>query len=196
MTNFFKNPKTNTPYSSQLMKTVKTSSCYDSLSEVSFILFKKEQKLEIWLQSDTCNRFIKEYPVQLTNLSSGPRLYDNESIIPEGIYNFNTLSDSSFLSINFPNEYDILKTVTDKRPTQSSIISFKSTIEENAISLKEKDLDEFYDFLTNFGLQKTTLIIVPSELQSIGQFSNCNRCPHWIFELYGQLKLSIVHFKH
>ena len=196
MTKTTSNPDTSVFYSSPLMKTVKTNSCYDSLSQVSFILFKQEQRLEIWLQSDTCRRFIKEYAVQLDNQSFGPRLYDNETTIPEGIYNFRPLSDSSFVTIDFPNEYDSIKTVTDKRPIQTSLISFKSSLEENAISLKKNDLKEFSNFLNHFSLNQTSLMILPSDIRETTQFPNCNHCPHWIFELYGQLKLSIIPFNH
>ena len=182
-------------YSSPLMKIVKTNACYSNESQVSFLLFKQEQKLEMWLHSDTCHQFIKEFVVQLNNQSFGPRLYDKETIIPEGIYNLKPSSDSFIVTINFPNEYDIIKTVADRRPVQNSIISFQPSLQNNAIFLKESDLAEFNDFLNHFNLNNTSLIIIPSDIRKNRQFPNCYHCPHWIFELYGQLKLSIMPFQ-
>ena len=182
-------------YSSPLMKIIKTDTCYDSQSQVFFILFKQEQKLEMWLHSDICRQLIKEFPVELNNQSFGPRLYDNETTIPEGIYNLKPSLDSLIVTINFPNEYDIIKAVADNRPNQHSIISFQSSIRNNAIFLKESDLKEFSGFLNHFNLNNISLIIVPSDIRKTGQFPSCNRCSHWVLELYGQLKLSIMPFR-
>ena len=192
-----KNIDTKTPisYSSPLMKIVKTDTCYNNQSQVSFILFKQEQKLEMWLFSDICHQLIKEFSVKLNNQSFGPRLYDHEITIPEGLYSLKPSSDSSNVTINFPNEYDIIKTAADKRPDQSSVISFKSSIDDNAIFLKESDLKEFNNFLNHFNLNSASLIIVPSDIREFGQFPNCNHCPHWIIELYGQLKFKILPFR-
>lgn len=177
-------------------ETLKSIGCHSEEQKLSFFLFKKEQRLELWSKQDTCRQLIKTYAVNLNNTSSGTRLYDYETIIPEGIYRFNSLSDSNLLSINFPNDYDKLKAIADNRPALQTSIALSTAFADSLITLPSNDFTELYTLLKHLPIDNISLVILPTAIQQNEQFPPCFHCPPWVPELYSQLKMTLVSFQH
>lgn len=175
-----------------ILKKLQESDCQNTNSDLTILIFKKEQSLEIWSTTDTCKKLIETFPIQLSSILSGPKLYDSEARIPEGIYRFELHQDS--ILINFPNQFDQNKAIADNRPLMESNIVFQSVMSDNSIILSLETLKELRVLLENVDLEKTKLIIVPNDIRNGGYFSSCMGCPHWIFELYGQLKFTLNTF--
>ena len=135
---------------------------------------------------------IHTFPIQLSSTLSGPKLYDSEARLPEGIYHFELRQDS--ILIDYPNQYDQNKAFADNRSLMESNIVFQSVMSDNSIILLPETLKELRVLLENVDLEKTKLIIVPNDIRNGGYFSNCVGCPHWIFEFYGQLKFTLNTF--
>jgi hypothetical protein len=161
----------------------------------TLIIFKKERITELWVTDEASNSHkILTDSISLINTQSGTRLYDNESIIPEGIYEIATVDSDKNLSftIDFPNDFDQQKQQTDNRPELLSTIGFNSI--NNDIFLSKNIITEFLFLAKTVKAEHTKIIILPNDLRVNKSIPYCSTCPQWIEELYGTLRIEILKF--
>jgi murein L,D-transpeptidase YafK len=155
----------------------------------TLFIFKKEQRAALWItDKQQQNHFIISEKITLKNNSNGTRLYDRESIIPEGIYTLKKIKTDDFsFTINFPNDFDIAKQKADKRPALSSIITFSIT--GNDLQLSKNLMNKFLSYAKEATYERTTILIYPNDFKKNQLSDNCLTCPFWIEELYGSLRM-------
>ena len=161
----------------------------DTIKRTTLLVFKKEQRVELWTtDKHHQNHLIISEKIILSNNKNGTRLYDNETIIPEGIYEIQAV-DSVNLSftINFPNDFDKEKQKADKRPALNSIITFG--IEKNDLQLTKEFMIKFLDYAEIAAVANTNILIVPYDFNKHQFNQTCLTCPFWIEELYGSLRV-------
>lgn len=161
--------------------------------QVDFLYFKKEKKLELWLNSDTGVILVKYYDINIMNNEIGPKILNNSSIFPEGIYSV-TEYDENNLKISFPNEFDKIKAKADNRSLMEQHILFGISSENGNFSLKKEYFDYFSELIKIENIENIRLISSPIDFRKTSFLSSCNHCPHWTNELYGQIKLELNHF--
>lgn len=161
--------------------------------QVDFLFFKKENRLELWLNSDTGVILVKYYDVKMVNNEVGPKILNNSSIFPEGIYSV-TKYDENILKISFPNEFDKTKAKADNRSLMEQHILFGISSENGNFSLKKETLDYIYELIKTQDIKDIRLISSPIDFRKTPLLPYCNRCPHWTNELYTQIELELMRF--
>ena len=162
--------------------------------QTTLIIYKKEQLAAIWI-TDKQNQthLIFSDSILLENNQNGTRLYDTETIIPEGVYAIKTIdSDELNLVIDFPNEYDIEKQQADKRPELISEILFSTS--ENQVQFSKTLMNEFLYLAKEANVENTQIIILPYDFENEDLTQSCLICPFWIEELYGSLRIYLRNF--
>lgn len=161
----------------------------------TLIIFKKERITELWVTDEASNSHkILMDSISLINTQSGTRLYDNESIVPEGIYEISTVNSDKKLSftIDFPNDFDQQKQQTDNRPELLSTISFNSINDD--IFLSKNIMTKFLFLAKTVKAEHTKIIILPNDLRANKSIPYCSTCPQWMEELYGTLRIEVLRF--
>lgn len=154
----------------------------------TLIVFKKEQKAVIWVTDNVAqNHFMLSDSIQI-NPRNGTRLYDDEDLIPEGVYEIESVnSDDLSFQIDYPNAFDIQKQVADKRPKMTTKVIFETT--NGDLKLSKNLMTEFLFLAKESGIENSNIIIVPNDFRNEKNIPYCATCPHWIEELYGSLRL-------
>jgi hypothetical protein len=161
----------------------------------TLIIFKKEAKSELWI-TDKNNDFhqILIDTIPFINTKNGTKLFDDEPIIPEGIYEIATVNSSENISfaINFPNEFDRSKQRADERPELLSTINFGT--QKTMVLLTENLMNEFLFLAKSVKVENAKIIILPNDLRKNKAIPPCSTCPQWIGELYGMLRIEVLRF--
>lgn len=159
---------------------------------VTLIIFKKEAKSEIWI-TDESNDFhqILTDSIPFINTKNGTKLFDNDPLIPEGIYEISTVNSSKNISftINFPNDFDRSKQQADNRPDLLSTINFGT--QKSTVLLTKNVINEFLYLAKSVKVENAKIIILPNDLRKNKAIPHCSTCPQWIGELYGMLRMSM-----
>ena len=88
-------------------------------TQVTFIVLKKEWKVELWSKTGEKWVHIYTYPITCISGKAGPKLKEGDLQVPEGVYKFIALNPNSqfhlSIKVNYPNEYDLQKAKKEKR---------------------------------------------------------------------------------
>ncbi len=163
------------------------------LPSLQILLFKKEQKIELWTTTDTSKNFIQSYDFTIVNTTAGVRLFNNESTFPEGEYKLFWNTDT-LIQLSFPNAFDTLKAKSDNRPKLNANLVFSKNTGISRVTLSPNDLNEIQLYVKDTDIQKVILYSFPSDNRNGLPFDGCKACPHWIVELYTRLDLILAGF--
>lgn len=165
------------------------------INKATLIIFKAEKKASFFVTDSLMkHHLISSHSVELSSTINGTKLYDKGIRLPEGVYSFMKFQQNPtpYISLNFPNKFDIDKQEADKRPPLTTEISIG--ISDNNIVLDSvffNNLLLFSDFVKH---KNTEIIIVPNDFRNGKPIPFCLTCPPWIEELYGQLRLKLAEF--
>lgn len=178
----------------EIKNKIKKENILDSIESTTLIIYKKEQRAEIWINSkNNLNHLLFSDNISIENIQNGTRLYDRESIIPEGIYQIKTVNSNDLnFTIDFPNRFDIEKQQADKRPPLTSNITFTTTKRE--IQFSKELMTEFLFLAKEANIENTKILIFPNDFRTEEFAQNCLTCPFWIEELYGSLRVYLNTF--
>ena len=178
----------------QIKLNIQTRNLPYPLPSLQLLLFKKEQKLELWTTTDTSKNYIETFDISIENAEAGTRLYNNETIFPEGEYKLKWNSNKK-IELIFPNEFDVLKASTDQRPSLKASFIFATSKGQDTVTLNHNDLNTLKLYIQDTRIEQVTLYNFPSDNRNELPFKGCNHCPYWITELYLQLDLVLSTFK-
>lgn len=178
----------------QIKVNIKAKNLPYPLPSLQLLLFKKEQKVELWTTTDTSKNYIETFDISLENSEAGTRLYSNETIFPEGEYKLKW-NNNKGIELAFPNAYDTLKANADKRSNPIANLVFSTSNQADAVTLSRNDINKIQIYIKDTSIEQVTLYSFPSDNRSGLPFAGCNHCPHWIMELYLQLDLILASFE-
>ncbi|MFK7947026.1 MAG: hypothetical protein AB8G11_05505 [Saprospiraceae bacterium] len=178
----------------EIKNEIKEKNITHPIERTTLFVYKKEQLAEVWItDKGNQNHLMFSDSILLENSQNGTRLYDNETVIPEGIYQIKTVnSDELSFTINFPNTFDIEKQKADKRPELSSTITCSTA--KNDLQLSKELMTEFLFFANESTVENTQILILPNDFRTEKFAQNCLTCPFWIEELYGSLRVYVNAF--
>ena len=150
-------------------------------------VFKKEQKLEIWIQEKGKSKFglLHTYDICTPSGTLGPKRKEGDLQVPEGIYHiqhFNPLSNFYLsLGINYPNASD--KILSDRKLPGGDIYVHGNCVTVGCIPITDDKIKELYVLAVeahNNGQDKIQLHIFPDGLdlgvvEKLGQESPSNQ---------------------
>lgn len=181
-------------YESYLIELFKKQNISYPPKKISFLAFKKEQKIELWAQeSEKSWSHIHSYPLTAYSGKLGPKLKENDYQIPEGIYklvSFNPFSSMHLsMMINYPNSYDRSIAKKERRKKLGNNIFLHGKAESvGCLAVGNKAIDQLFLLVRRVGLQNTTVIIAPNDLRKNKVATNMAQQPRWVSQLYAHIK--------
>ena len=138
---------------------------------LALIGLKYEQKLEVWAKNKLGPwKKITTYPLTATSGTIGPKLFENDEQIPEGLYKVTWLNPLSqlhlSLKLNYPNSFDRYYARLDKRVRLGGniFIHGKST-SVGCLAIGDVAIEELYWMVAKTGLTHTEVILAPQDLR-------------------------------
>lgn len=194
--NLIINKKPKKGISSKNHPLIRQKSVIFPLKSVALVIFKQE-KIAIFFVTDSLSKqhLLLRKSIVLNATLNGPKLYNDDINLPEGIYNIKSLllKPTASILLNFPNQFDIRKQEADKRPPLDSKITIG--IAHNDIILDSTFFHDFLSFSQMVSPQNTEIIIAPNDFRSNKSIPFCLTCPAWTEELYGNLRMALLNFK-
>ncbi len=136
--------------------------------------FKKEQKLEVWIQAQDKPSFelLHTYDICTSSGTLGPKRKEGDEQVPEGVYyiqHFNPLSNFYLsLGINYPNASD--KILSDPKHPGRHIYIHGNCVTVGCIPLTDDKIMELYVLAveaTNNGQLEIPVHIFPTHLDAV-----------------------------
>jgi murein L,D-transpeptidase YafK len=140
--------------------------------------FKKEMKLEVWVQTKQQQAFqlLHTYDFCATSGRPGPKRKEGDSQIPEGIYyikHFNPVSNFHLsLGLNYPNKSD--KILGDKNAPGSDIYIHGNCVTIGCIPVTDDKIKELYILAVDAresGQKEIPVHIFPARLDQTGMLT-------------------------
>jgi hypothetical protein len=163
------------------------------LKSISLVVFKQEKKVIFFVTDSMSKSYIlQRESIKLSSETNGPRLYNTDINIPEGVYKIknSSLKPTPYILLNFPNDFDVNKQKADKRPILNSKITLG--LRDNNIILDSLLLQNFLLFKEMVSPKNAQIIILPNDLRHGERIPFCLTCPTWIEELYGNLRITLL----
>lgn len=170
--------------------------------DIALLAFKFEKKVELWAKDNNHSwTHIHDYPLTAYSGHLGPKLKENDSQIPEGIYklvNFNPFSNMHLsMMINYPNAFDRKKGYQDRRKKLgNNIFIHGSNLSVGCLAIGNKAINQLFTLARRVGLNHIHVIIAPNDLRlSKPRYTNISQ-PRWLPQLYKTISVALKPFKH
>ncbi len=189
-------------YEKVVAKRLKNSFIRAKLTEyptnLTFIILKKELKLEVWTKVNNSNIFIKSYPMTAFSGQLGPKLKAGDRQIPEGIYKIIYLNPNSSyhlsMRLNFPNIFDKKMAKREKRTNiGGDIMIHGKAVTIGCIPIGDKGVEELFVLAYNANVKNITVLSSPQDFRINDKITKNNR--QWVNTLYGLLKSKLTEYK-
>ena len=158
-------------------------------------VFKFEKELEVWVESGDTMILSKTYSICRLSGGFGPKRYEGDLQVPEGVYMVNKLNPHSnyykAVGINYPNKSDsILSTYSRKG---GSIYIHGKCVSVGCIAVEDRNIEEIYKIAETS--TEITVHIFPARYDSKKLYiaSQLADKPH-LFDFEENLKEVYEHF--
>jgi murein L,D-transpeptidase YafK len=113
-------------------------------------VFKYEKELEVWSYNENTFNLIKKYSICGLSGGFGPKRYEGDLQVPEGIYEVTRLNPHSnyhkAIKINYPNKSD---SILSSYPKKGGEIYFHGKcVSVGCIAIGDKAIDELYTIVS------------------------------------------------
>ena len=165
---------------------------------LTFIILKKERKLEVWTSVGEKNIFIKDYPMTAFSGKLGPKLQEGDRQIPEGIYKIIFLNPNSSyhlsMRVNYPNIFDKKMAKRECRTDLGGdIMIHGKAVTIGCIPVGDSTIEELFVMASKVGLKNITVLISPQDFRINSKIMPNKR--QWVNALYGLLKSKLKNYK-
>ena len=157
---------------------------------------KSEALLEVWV-SDDAKVFKKliSYPILKLSGKLGPKLFEGDLQVPEGIYRIESLNPNSFyhlaLRVNYPNDYDLEKARLEGRKNLGSDIMIHGGMRSvGCLAMGDEAIEELFLLAAETGIERIQVILSPFDMRLKGLSDEESSVP-WRRELYQRIKQEI-----
>ncbi len=139
-------------------------------SQLTLLVLKREQILEIWVQDPRGNPvLIKTYPVKSMSGKLGPKLMEGDNQVPEGIYAIESLNPNSTfhvsLRLNYPNEFDRLQARSEQRNPGGDIMIHGGAVSIGCVAMGDEAAEELFVIAADTGLPNIKVILSPIDFR-------------------------------
>lgn len=157
----------------------------DGPAHVLFRVFKREQLLEVWAQSDGADAYVlvNTYPVCGTSGNLGPKRREGDGQIPEGFYSIETFNPASkfhlSLRVDYPNAVDRAR--EGRGRLGGDIYIHGGCVTVGCVPVTDEWIEELYVIAMNArdaGQERIPVHMFPTRLDADGMA--------WLYETYGQ----------
>jgi len=166
--------------------------------ELAILAFKEERHLELWKQYEHGWHMVRRYLFTGFSGMLGPKLYEGDLQIPEGLYRIELLNPNSSyhlsMKINYPNAYDREKAEKEQRTNLGGdIFIHGKSVTTGCIPIGDTAIEELFCLVSQNGLHHTRVIIAPYDMRK-GYRHTVRRSVPWQDELYAQIEIALLEF--
>ena len=168
-------------------------------ARVALLVFKAEERLDLWAADADDWKHIKDYPVLAASGTPGPKLREGDRQVPEGMYRIEYLNPNSSyhlsMKLNYPNEFDLRKADEDGRKNPGSdIFIHGKSVSIGCIAVGDSGIEELFDLVSRVGGENVHVLIAPNDLRQAGPVTDMKVAPSWLEEVYANLKAELAQF--
>jgi len=168
--------------------------------KITLIGIKDKKILEVWaLDQKSAWHLVHTYPILAASGKLGPKLNEGDLQVPEGIYKITWLNPNSnyhlSMKINYPNKYDWEKAkLENRRQPGSDIFIHGKTASIGCLAIGDKAIEELFALVKKIGVNKTQVILTPTDMRI--QKPDTAHLQHipWINELYNRIETELVKY--
>lgn len=169
--------------------------------QVAYIAFKDTKQLEVYARSSDVDSwgFIRTYPILKASGRLGPKLKEGDLQVPEGIYRSNFLNPNSryhlSIRVNYPNPFDQRMAKADGRSQLGGdIMIHGDAVSIGCLAMGNVAAEELFILTALTDSQSAKIVISPTDFRVNATVPMAND-PHWLNELYDQLRHELKQFK-
>ncbi|MBF0097437.1 MAG: L,D-transpeptidase family protein [Magnetococcales bacterium] len=166
---------------------------YPLRATLSFLVFKEERTLEVWLQEESKGlRRLKSYPVLGMSGFAGPKQRQGDRQVPEGLYQIIWLNPNSdyhlSMKLDYPNAFDRRKAQEEGRSQLGGdIFVHGGTSSVGCIAMGNEAIEELFVMTLMLGTGPAEIVVAPYDFRRQAAPSHPSLLPHWLPELYQQI---------
>ncbi|WP_193771326.1 L,D-transpeptidase family protein [Candidatus Magnetaquicoccus inordinatus] len=165
---------------------------YPPPASLSFLVFKEERILEVWLHNEKGAHFLKSYPVLGMSGYAGPKQRQGDLQVPEGLYHIVWLNPHSdfhlSMKLDYPNEFDRRKAEEENRShLGGDIFIHGGTSSVGCIAMGDAAIEELFVMTLMAGSGPAEVIVAPYDFRRQPAPSHPELLPRWLPELYQQI---------
>lgn len=168
---------------------------------LTLIGLKSEKRLEVWAPNASGQpRLLKAYPILAASGSSGPKLREGDSQVPEGLYAIASLNPNSrfhlSLRIDYPNADDRRRAQADGR-TQlgGDIMIHGSNASVGCLAMGDPAAEELFVLAALTGPANIQVILSPVDFRKEASVKIPAGQPAWVAERHAQIKAELSKFR-
>ncbi|MBF0400412.1 MAG: L,D-transpeptidase family protein [Magnetococcales bacterium] len=166
----------------------------------ALLVFKAEQRLELWVHTDTVPRLVKRYPLTAMSGQAGPKQQRGDRQIPEGIYQVIWLHPSSSyhlaLKLDYPNLFDQQRAAEEGRTDLGGDIFVhggKSSV--GCVAVGDAAIEELFVLALTAAGGPAEVIIAPYDFRVLREQSPLPAAPAWLPVLYQQIEERLARYR-
>jgi murein L,D-transpeptidase YafK len=158
--------------------------------QIILLGLKDSAKLEVWAESSSGPRLIRNYPIRALSGVSGPKLVEGDGQVPEGLYRIDGLNPNSSyhlsMKLNYPNAFDLkhAKAEGRNRPGSNIFIHGKA-VSIGCLAMGDSAIEELFVLASDVGRTNIEVAIAPTDPRLAPLPTRTQ--PVWVGQLYGKL---------
>lgn len=169
--------------------------------EVSYLVFKNTHTLEVWARNEGPWRYIRSFSILASSGKPGPKMYDGDRQVPEGIYHiveFNPYSHYYLsMMLNYPNAFDRYYAALDgRRRLGEDIFIHGSNSSVGCIPIGNRAITQLFVLSYLVGQKNIKVIIAPDDLRFYQPIYSWRHHPRWLPQLYGQIRQALMAYRY
>lgn len=168
-------------------------------ASVALVFLKDKKRLELFADRAGAMVFVKSYDVTAASGTSGPKLKEGDSQVPEGIYAVESLNPNSrfhlSLRLNYPNEFDRARGLEDGRTSLGGdIMIHGNRVSIGCIAIGDDAIEELFVLAALTDVSKWKVISSPVDFRE-GLKPDIGPRPNWLPALYEKISVELKSLK-
>lgn len=156
-------------------------------SQIKFLAFKAEKKVELWAKHNRKWVYIHQFPILGASGGPGPKLKQGDRQVPEGVYKITYLNPHSdyhlSMKINYPDDFDKEVAAIDHRTDLGGdIFMHGSNVSLGCLAMGDRAIEDLFVLVYKVGLKNTSIVIAANDMRTKRPLIAQNS-PQWINQL-------------
>jgi hypothetical protein len=163
-----------------------------------FLGFKAEKRLEVWAQHQDAWVFIRTYVIEAASGTSGPKLREGDTQVPEGFYTIEAFNPNSrfhlSMKLDYPNAFDRQQAALEGRDQLGGdIFLHGKAVSEGCLAMGDEAIEELFVLVARVGSEQVEVLLAPYDFRHHTVESDSDS-PPWVEALYGEMQRELGKF--
>lgn len=163
------------------------------------LVFKEEQRMELWAYDRAEPRLVKTYPVTAMSGQGGPKRRRGDHQVPEGIYQIVWLNPNSnfhlSLKLDYPNAFDLMMAEEDGRTNLGGDIFIHGGASSvGCVAVGDAAIEELFVLTLMAGDGPIEVIIAPYDFRQQPERPSQKGDPAWLPVLYQEIASRLTRY--